>query len=112
MSPTSDDPRTRRAVIVEREVVADGRTFDVRFSTAPGVVDECTVTITNTAATVWRTSEREAAEALAVAIDVGVPRPLPPAFRFASDTIPPSLPLAAICQEITTGRWSAFTADA
>ncbi len=94
--------------ILDERVDKDAHTFTVQLTDRTGAAERCTLLITATAASVWNTSERDAAEALAGAIDTAVPRPLPGAFRFASDTVPPSLPLAAVCQEIATGRWEAF----
>jgi hypothetical protein len=92
--------------ITDELVDGDDHTFKVRF----GRADACTLVITATAASIWRISEREAAETLAAVIDTVVPRPLPPAFRFAADTVPPSLPLAAVCSEMANGAWTAYVA--
>jgi hypothetical protein len=103
-------PRPGKPRVTEQEVDGDRHTFAVRFSRSDGRSDGCTLLITATSASVWRVSEREAAETIATTIDTAVPRPLPAAFRFADDTVPPSLPLGALCQEIVNGNWNAFVA--
>jgi hypothetical protein len=111
VNPDVEHARPQHPTIVDEQVVGDEHTFAVQFTDSNGVSEICSLVVTATAASVWRTSEREAAGALAGAIDVAVPRALPAVFRFASETIPPSLPLAAVCQEITTGRWKGFTTE-
>jgi hypothetical protein len=107
-SEGDDTTRPGKPSVEEAAVDGDVHTFAIRFARPDGAVDGCIIVISGTAASIWGVSEREAAATLAGVIDTSVPRPLPTAFRFASDTVPPSLPLAAVCQEMATGRWSAF----
>src|SRR5947209_6975072 len=94
-APSADEtpvPKPGKPTVNEIEADGDMHTFAIRFMAADGSSDGCMIVISDTAASIWNVSASDAAGSLAEVIDTAVPRPLPTAFRFASDTVPPSLP--------------------
>jgi hypothetical protein len=97
-----------RSTLHEDTVTGDEHRFTAVVSRRDGTDARYAITVTGPVAAVWCTSPGEAAAALAAAIDQAGPEPLPSHFRFGSETVPPSLPLGAICQTIVMGKWAAF----
>jgi hypothetical protein len=97
-----------RSTLHEDTVTGDEHRFTAVVRRRDGTDARYAITVTAPAAAVWCISPGEAAAALAAAIDQAGPDPLPSHFRFGSETVPPSLPLGAICQTIVMGKWAAF----